>query len=88
MKKKTLCFAGIIVLLVLVTLGVCHWIEMRNRQTDPNWELAQQIYNMENALKEVDEDYECKSISKVTPYTYADPRRKYYHILLLPNDLH
>ena len=73
MKKKLLWGTGIIVLLVLVTLGVCHWIEMRNRQTDPNWELAQQIYNMENALKEVDEDYECKSISKVTPYTYADP---------------
>ncbi|MBQ7767418.1 MAG: hypothetical protein IJ403_00875 [Oscillospiraceae bacterium] len=45
---------------------------MRQRQTDPNWNLAQQIYNMENALKEVDEDYECKSISKVTPFTYTD----------------
>ena len=73
MKKKLLWSVGIVVLVVLVILGVCHWIEMRNRQTDPNWELAQQIYNMENALKEVDEDYECKSISKVTPYTYADP---------------
>ena len=73
MKKKLLWGTGIIVLLVLVTLGVCRWIEVQNRQTDPNWKLTQQIYNMENALKEVDEDYECKSISKVTPYTYADP---------------
>ena len=72
MKKKLLWGTGIIVLLVLVTLGVCRWIEVQNRQTDPNWKLTQQIYNMENALKEVDEDYECKSISKVTPYTYAD----------------
>ena len=72
MKKKLLWCAGIIVLLVLVTLGVCRWIEVQNRQTDPNWKLAQQIYNMENALKEVDEDYECKSISKVTPLTYTD----------------
>ena len=45
---------------------------MRNRQTDPNWKLAQQIYNVENALKEMDNGYECKSISKVTPYTYKD----------------
>ena len=72
MKKKLLWCAGIVVLIVLVILGVCHWIEMRNRQTDRNWELAQQIYNMENALKEVDEDYECKAISKVTPFTYTD----------------
>ena len=73
MKKKLLWGAGIVVLIVLVVFGVWRYIEVRNRQTDPNWELAQQIYNMENALKEVDEDYECKSISKVTPYTYADP---------------
>ena len=74
MKKKLLWGTGIIVLLVLVTLGVCRWIEVQNRQTDPNWKIAEQIYNMENALKEVDEDYECKSISKVTPFTYTDSK--------------
>ena len=74
MKKKLLCCIGIIVLLALAVLGVCRYIEPRNRQTDPNWELAQQIYNMENALKEVDEDYECQSISKVTPFTYTDSK--------------
>ena len=72
MKKKLLWCTGIIILLALVVLGICRWIEVRNRQTDPNWKLAQQIYNMESALKEVDEDYECKSISKVTPFTYTD----------------
>ena len=74
MKKKLLWYAGIIVVLVLITLGICRYIEMRNSQTDPNWELAQQIYNMENALNEVDEDYECQSISKVTPFTYTDSK--------------
>ena len=72
MKKKLLWCIGSVILIALVVLGVCRYIEVRNRQTDPNWKLAQQIYNMENALKEVDEDYECKSISKVTPYTYED----------------
>lgn len=74
MKKKLLWCAGIIVVLVLVTLGVCRYIKVRNTQTDPNWTLAQQIYNIGNALKEVDEDYKCKSISKVTPFTYTDSK--------------
>ena len=72
MKTKLLWCVGIFVLITLVVLGVWRYIEVRNRQTDSNWKLAEQIYNMEKALKEVDEDYECKSISKVTPYTYAD----------------
>ena len=72
MKKKLLCCAGIIVLIGLVVLGVLRYVEVRNRQTDPNWKLAEQIYNMENALKEVDEDYACKSLSKVTPFSYTD----------------
>ena len=54
--------------LVLIALGLFRYIEVQHRQTDPNWTLAEQIYNMENALKEVDKDYECKSISKVTPF--------------------
>ena len=73
MKKKLLWCAGAVVLVVLVIWGACRYVEVRQHQTDPNWKLVEQIYNMENALKEVDEDYECKSISKVTPYTYADP---------------
>ena len=64
--------AGIIVLIVLIALGVFRYIEVRHRQTDPNWKLAEQIYKMENALKEVDEDYACKSLSKVTPFSYTD----------------
>ena len=72
MKKKLLLCAGIVALVAVIILGVWRYVEARNRQTDPNWKLAEQIYNIENALKEVDEDYECKSISEVTPYTYAD----------------
>ena len=72
MKKRLLWCAGIVVLIALVILGVCRYVEVRQRQTDPNWKLAEQIYNMENALKEVDEDYACKSLSKVTPFSYTD----------------
>ena len=72
MKKKLLWCAGIIVLIGLVVLGVWRYVEVRQRQTDPNWKLAEQIYNMENALKEMDEDYACKSLTKVTPFSYTD----------------
>ena len=72
MKKKLLWYAGIIVLIALIVSGIFRYIEVRHRQTDPNWKLAQQIYNMEKALKEVDEDYACKSLSKVTPFPYTD----------------
>lgn len=46
MKKKLLWYAGIVVLIALIILGVFHYIEVRQRQTDPNWKLAEQIYNM------------------------------------------
>ncbi len=72
MKKKLLWCAGIVVLVAVIILGGWHYIALRNRQTDPNWKLAERIFGIENAFKEVDENYECKSISKVTPYAYAD----------------
>ena len=72
MKKKLLWCTGIAILISLIVLGVSHYFEVRNRQTDPNWKIAEQIYKMENTLKEVDEDYACKSLSKVTPFTYTD----------------
>ncbi len=72
MKKKFLWCAAIVILIGLVVFGIWRYIKVRNSQTDPNWKLAEQIYNMEKALKEVDEDYECESVSKVTPFTYTD----------------
>ena len=72
MKKKLLWCAGIIILIALVVLGAFRYIEVCQHQTDPSWKLAEQIYNMENALKEVDEDCACKSVSKVTPFSYTD----------------
>ena len=72
MKKKLLWCTGIAILISLIVLGALRYIEVRNRQTDLNWKLAEQIYKMENALKEVDEDYACKSLSKVTPFSYTD----------------
>ena len=60
-------------LVVVIILGVWRYIEARNRQTDSNWKLAEQIYNMENALKEVDANFECKSTGSPKSKSWLDP---------------
>ena len=72
MKKKMLLRIGIAILLPVLILGITRYMEVRNYQTDSNWQVAKEIYKIENALKEVDEGYECQSVSKVMPFTYTD----------------
>ena len=72
MKRKALRAVGIGILVLVLSIGVARYIEVRTRRTDPNWQIANEIYKVENALKEVDEGYEYQSVSKVTPFTYTD----------------
>ena len=72
MKKKVPLGIGIVALLLVLILGITRYMEVRKYQTDSNWQVAKEIYKIENALKEVDEGYECQSVSKVTPFTYTD----------------
>lgn len=72
MKRKVLWMVAIGILVLVLIIGITRYIEVRTRQTDPNWQMANEIYKVENALKEVDEGYECQSVSKVTPFTYTD----------------
>ena len=72
MNMKVLLRIGIVALLQVLLFGITRYMEIRNRQTDPNWQIANEVYKLETALKEVDEDYECQSVSKVTPFTYTD----------------
>ena len=72
MKKKILWIAGISVVALVLIVGIVRYIEVQKRENDPNWQIAKEIYKVESALKEVDEDCECQSVSKVTPFTYTD----------------
>ena len=72
MKKKILWIAGIFVVALVLIVGIVRYIEVQKREDDPNRQIAKEIYKVENALKEVDEDYECRSVAKVTPFTYTD----------------
>lgn len=72
MRKKILWIAGIFVVVLVLIVGIVRYIEVQKRENDPNWQIAKEIYKVESALKEVDEDYECQSVAKVTPFPYTD----------------
>ena len=72
MKKNLLWIAGIFVVDLVLIVGIVRYIEVQKRENDPNWQIAKEIYRVENALKEVDADYECQSVAKVTPFPYTD----------------
>ena len=70
--KKNLWIAGIFAVALVLIVGIERYIEVQKRENDPNWQIAKEIYKVENALKEVDEDYECQAVAKVTPFPYTD----------------
>lgn len=72
MKKKILWIAGICMISLVLIAGIARYVEIQKCESDPYWQIANEIYKVENALKEVDEGYECQSVSKVTPFTYTD----------------
>ena len=72
MKKKILWIVGMLVVSLVLIVGIMRYIEVQKRENDSNWKIAKEIYRVENALKEVDADYECQSVAKVTPFPYTD----------------
>lgn len=68
MKKYRV--VSIIVLVVIVTALVCWRCAPKK---DPYWEIAEEIYRVETALKEVDENWERQSITNITPYEITNP---------------
>ena len=71
-KKKAITIICICIVVVLVAGAVIQGLRIYNREKDPYWQVAKKLYNVENALKEVDEDWELESLSTVTPYTYTN----------------
>ena len=72
MKKIILWITGMVIVGLVLIVGIVRYIEIQKRENNPTWQIAKEIYQVENALKEVDEDYECQSVAKVTPFTYTD----------------
>ena len=76
-KRMLLCLLGS-VLIVTVVLGLCRGVKMHQLKQNPKWQLAQKLYNMENALKEFDEGWEWKSLTQVTPFYYQNAEDKVF----------
>ena len=72
MIKRILWIAGIFMMSLALIVGIVWYRTVEKRENDPNWQIAKEIYKVERALKEVNEDYECQSVSKVTPFPYTD----------------
>lgn len=81
-KKKVITIICICIAVVLIAGAVIQEIRLYNRKDDPYWQVAKKLYNVERALKEVDENWELECLSTVTPYTYANSEGvtiTYYH---------
>lgn len=83
MKRKKI-FLGILSCFFtsVIIFGVVWGIHIRQREKDPYWQAARQIYTTQEALKAVGEDWTMESLSAVNPYCYTDVNGHtvvYYH---------
>ena len=81
-KKRVIVIICICIAVVFVAGAVAQGVRLYNRENDPYWQVAKKLYNVESALKEVDEDWKLESVSTVKPYAYANPEGEtivYYH---------
>ena len=54
MRKKILWIAGIFIIVSVMIAGIMQYIEMQRRERDPDWDIAKEIYKVENTWKEVE----------------------------------
>lgn len=73
MKKKIIVGIAVCLALVVIIVGIVLGIKIYQREQDPNWQIAKKLYNVEAALQEIDESWELKSLTQVTPYCYQNP---------------
>lgn len=73
MKKKIIVGIAVCIALVVVTASAMYGVRIYQREQDPNWQIAKKLYNVESALQEIDESWELKSLTQITPYCYQNP---------------
>lgn len=69
-KKKILLVTIICISAIAITAGIVWGFRIYQREKDPYWQAAKEIYNVQTALQAVDEDWKLESLSKVDPFTY------------------
>ena len=71
-KKKILLAIIICISAVAITAGIVRGFRIYQRENDPCWQVAKEIYKVQTALQEVDEDWSLESLSSVYPLSYQD----------------
>ena len=72
-KKKILLGTIICIVAIAVTAGIAWSIKIYLREKDPRWQMAKEIYKVQTALQEVDEDWKLESLSDVRPFMISGP---------------
>ena len=73
MKRKILVAIFVCIFFVIAAVTTIWGIEIYQRESDPYWKMAKELYNMESALREIDVEWNLESLSQVTPFQYRNP---------------
>lgn len=73
MKKKSIYIIAICISLAVIIAGIIWCDRAYLQEQDPYWQIAKNLYNVESALQEIDENWELESLNQVTPYCYQNP---------------
>ena len=73
MNKKNLKRIGIIIIVIVVLVSICWGIKLYIREKDPRWQAAKEIYHVQTALQEVDENAKLESLSEVRSFEITSP---------------
>ena len=71
-KKKILLATIISISAIAITAGLVWGYKIYQRENDPYWQAAKEIYKVQTALQEVDEEWSLESLSSVYPLSYQD----------------
>lgn len=72
-RKKTLWYIFVFIAGIAIVAGSVWGIKLWLRERDPRWQAAKEIYRVEKALQQVDQDYKLESLSEVYPYEIKRP---------------
>lgn len=67
-RKKILLAIIICISAIAITAGIVWGFRIYQRENDPYWQAAKEIYKVQTALQEVDEDWKLESLSEVIPF--------------------
>lgn len=74
MKKKKILGKILICIVAIAIIAVGNWgINNYQREQDPRWQMAKEIYRVQTVLQQVDENSKLESISEARPFVITGP---------------